>query len=348
MKFKKLLALILALCMLLPTVSLSASAAISIDKGLTALRKQWSRGEGPKVSGIDIDYSYFSPVDNGASKSKKYPLIVLLPGFGEGTYEGEELTANKFAYWSAAENQKNAHNGGAYLLIARAPEEGLMFWDTAPVAPLKAAIEDFAAKNKYVDTKRIYIGGWSLGANGAIRAAIAYNDFFAGVFPMSPRYSISDSEAVKLKNTAVWLFGCISDVYSIYGATTGPSWVNLKSATANKSNIRLTKCTSAPIGGAFLNHGMWQIVINDFKSTSGYSGLSTVDGNGNAISSPKVLSWLTSRKLNQADDEDNNGCSCNCHSNNIIVKFIWKIQLILYHFSGNSSKRTCVCGSKHW
>ena len=87
------------------------------------LRDLWNRGEGPEVNGIDIDYSYYSPVENGADSEKKYPLVIIMAGALEGVVQGFELTANALALWTAERFQKRFHNENAFLLIGRAPEE---------------------------------------------------------------------------------------------------------------------------------------------------------------------------------------------------------------------------------
>ncbi|MGN1418416.1 MAG: serine aminopeptidase domain-containing protein, partial [Acutalibacteraceae bacterium] len=245
---KKTLALVLSMLMLLSVFSV-ASGAVKLSEGLDALRAQWSRDCGPSAGGYAIDYSYYSPVKS-ASDSTKYPLVVFLPGGGEGKKPGGELTGNSFARWSSEELQARfTSSGGAFLMIARDPEEKLLYWDASSLIPgLKAAIDDFAQKHPNVDTSRIYVIGWCLGATGALNLAVNYSNSIAGVVLCSPRCSISSSDAVKLKNTAVWILSCKKDSYSLYSYSQ-TSWSNLKENSADKSKIRFTSFDSAPNAG---------------------------------------------------------------------------------------------------
>ena len=117
---KKLISIILALVVVLGAAL--PCLAMSISKGVDSLRTLWSRDNGPMVNGHDIDYSYYSPVANGKSANKKYPLVVIMAGALEGLVEGFELTANALASWTTDEYQSRFHNGAAFLLIGRAPE----------------------------------------------------------------------------------------------------------------------------------------------------------------------------------------------------------------------------------
>lgn len=342
--FKRVVSVIMCLVMLLSVSSVFASA-MSVNEGMGALRSQWSRGAGPEVGGCSVDYSYYSP-KKSESDTTKYPLCVFMAGAGEGGYEGEELEGNRFAYWSGEENQVKFRNaGGSYLLIVRSQDP--IYWDTMPISPLKAAIDDFAQKNPNVDTDRIYVIGWCLGAVGATRLITAYPNSFAGAVLNANRTTISSSEARDLKDMAIWLVHCTSDSYSMYNLYCSPTWKNLKSQTSNPAKIRLTTCEDAPDTGVLLNHVVWNYIVYDCQDAAGCVGLKTIDGYGNEDKTPTAISWLSQWSMNDKS-ESTNSCSCQCHSTGILDKLIWSIKCFIYKIFSSDSKQFCDCGVKHW
>ena len=349
-RLTKLISLTLCFVMLISAFSI-LSSAMSVNQGISALRTQWTRGAGPRRSGYSIDYSCYSPKKSD-SDTAKYPLCVFLPGAGEGKYQGKELTANNFPLWSSDEYQSRFQNAsGSYLLIARAPEP--IYWDTAPTSALKAAIDDYVAKNPNIDADRIYVIGWSLGAVGATRLATDYPDSFAGIVLMATRHAITSSEAKKLRNMSVWLIHSTGDSYALYNTYCAPSWKNLKANTSDRAKLRLTTCSTAPTAVGLFNHNIWNYLAYDCSTSAGCGGLKTVDGNGNTDSNVQGILWISqwSKKTSSTPDKPDSGdekpCSCQCHSSGF-TKFIWNIKCLFYKFFSMNSKRTCSCGAKHW
>ncbi len=294
---------ITALICLLAVLSVIAAAAlpanaVSINSGLQALRGQWSRSEGPSAAGISLEYSYFVP-----KSDRPCPLIVLLGGAGEGTPSGHELDANDFANWSSDEYQARVFDAdGMYILILKAPEP--MYFDTCPTAPMYSAITDFISRHN-IDTSRVTVGGWCLGASGAARLAVQYPSLFSGLMLFSGRTVLTPSEARAVKNTRVWIFGSKADTYSVYATFSLPTWNNVVAATADKNNVRLTSCDFAPRAALILNHYMWKLAEYDYSpSVLGvYTDLSTVDGNGSVIANPEVIRFMTMTKDGIARNE---------------------------------------------
>lgn len=287
---KKVLSLIMAAVLLLGVMPIAG--AVSIDKGEDALRAQWSRGEGPEADGYDIDYSYYQPE---AKDGVKYPLFIFMAGATEGTYKGKELTANSICNWSSEEYQARVtKSGGAYLLILRAPEP--VYFDTCPVGSTYAAIKDFIDNHSDIDTRRIYATGWCYGSIGVKNLAVTYPDLFAGICLISPRCTLTQAEAETLADTAVWIFGCTTDSFSVYSTYTGPLWNTVCKYTNNKAKVRLTKSTSAPTANLMYHHQMWRLVEYDFAETvqKSYSGLTTLNGEGKTIDSVTFISWMSS------------------------------------------------------
>ncbi len=305
---KKLISVILALVVVLGAAL--PCLAMSISKGVDSLRTLWSRDNGPMVNGHDIDYSYYSPVANGKSANRKYPLVVIMAGALEGLVEGFELTANALASWTADEYQSRFHNGAAFLLIGRAPEEEEYYWDSSVITPaFMAAIDDFAKKNPCVDKNRIYTIGWCLGGIGSLNLMTMYPDYFAAGMIMTPSREITPGEAKIIKDKPIWLMGCKRDTYVSYLNVMLRSWYNLKKETNHPENIRYTVYDRAPgvtLADTFPfinNHDVWTNVAYDMDSDNKeYKGEKTIDGNGNEIDSPTAIAWLNSFTLDKNAD----------------------------------------------
>lgn len=274
-------------------------------------RALWNRDNGPLVNRWDIDYSYYSPIDYGADKDKKYPLCIFLVGALEGAVEGLEIQANEIPLWCDEKYQSRFHNNASYIMIPRAPEEDGIYWDqSCLVDSLKAAIDDFCLKHENVDTSRIHLFGWCVGSLGAMNIASTYPEMFATTVLMCPDRVITGSEAERLKEMPVWVITALTDTVSFYHINTLPTWLMLKKHTSHKENIRLTNFTRAVdvyLAGdiaAMRNHNVWDCVSEDMHFvgppydrekiiTGEYRNMKTVDGYGNLIIGPYMISWLS-------------------------------------------------------
>ena len=273
-------------------------------------RELWKRDNGPMIGRWDIDYSYYSPIDYGADKNKKYPLCIILVGALEGLFEGLEIQANEMPLWSDEKYQSRFTNGGAYLMIPRAPEEDGLYWDQSCLTEsLKGAILDFCQKHENVDMSRIYLLGWCLGSLGTVSLAAAYPELFAATVLMAPDRAITKSEASRLREMPVWMMGAKTDTHSFYHFNVLPSWKLLCSTTNNRNNLRLTTYLRAvdvylvQEVAAMGNHNLWDNVSEDMHFegvpydrdkiiTGSYKGMKTVDGNGAVLYDPYIISWL--------------------------------------------------------
>ncbi len=277
----------------------------SIDYKVDEIRAMWERDNGPVVNGIDIDYSYYSPVEHGAPADEKYPVVVVMAGALEGLQEGLDLVANMLASWSAPEYQERFENGGAYIYIARAPEEDWLYWDSPKLTPsLKASIDDFCKKHPSIDTEQIHVIGWCLGGDGAINLSTSYPNDFATTMIMCPSRGLNQSEAEALKNMPVWFMGSETDSYSSYEKCILDSYKLLVSVSNRKEDIRLTSCSSAPdvplLGDKpFLyNHNLWANLSVDMETTDPeYTDLKTVDGNGKEVENLSAIGWVSSHNI---------------------------------------------------
>lgn len=317
-RFKKLVIYVLCFAfIILPVMPLTASA-MSISEGTPALRTLWARDNGPEKDNCDIDYSYYSPIENGADKTKKYPLVVIMAGALEGLQEGFELEANSLASWTAEEFQSEFNNGAAFLIIGRAPEEDSLYWDSSKlVSPFKAAIDDFCEKNKEnIDMSRIYVIGWCLGGNGAMNLATNYPNFFAAAMIMCPNRAITVNEAKLLENMPVWVQGCKKDSYSNFYLYVQTTWNRISRYSKCKDKLRFTTYDEAP--DVYLlqtykfieNHNLWDNLAYDMHCSDDrfkYSGMETTDGNKNIIADPYAISWLTSQTNDNRSEPTDGG-----------------------------------------
>ena len=347
---KKILALVLSITMIL-SLSCNAFAAVSADSGLKALRAQFSRDKGPSRNGYAIDYSYFAPETEADTK---YPLVIIMAGAREGEYEGKELVANKYAMWSSKEYQKRFLNcGGGYILIARAPEENLLYWDSQLLVPsLKAAIDDFILKHESVDSNRIVLIGWCLGAKGVVNQVCAYPGYYSAAVLMVPPFAVSEAQAEKMKDIPVWLHGCKKDSYADYDRYIKPSWSRLVSSASDKSK-RLFTCYDEAVNTTFFfNHNVWLQGSYDMHYTGkGYSGMTTVNGNGDTVSNDLgMIFWLSMWNMPMPKPvfTASESCSCPCHSDSLFKRLIWRVWISIFQILNFKAKSVCECGEKHW
>lgn len=300
-KFKKTLALLLAIICVF-TCSAS-SFALSMEGGVDALKAQFSAGEGPAVGDYAIDYSYYSPVKK--NDTTKYPLVVWLHGMGDGSEPGKPVEKSNIAYWSSDEFQARFEPaGGAFILAARSHEEDGIFWDNRMLEPLRAAIDDFIAKNKAnIDLSRIYVGGYSMGGKMTLKMAIAYPEMFAAAFPICPAWSPSEELIDRsLKDMPIWITSSTKDPIVNYYLAVSPTWEKIAAASNIPEDCRfstLTKVCFEDGTKTDSSHHAWFAVNHDlFSAENGdYPYMTTVNGKGEEVKltyPDGMISWLTS------------------------------------------------------
>ena len=297
---KKIIAVLLALTCIF---SLTASAsAISIEGGIEPLKAEFDAGEGPVEGDYSIDYSYFSPVKE--NDTTKYPLVVWLHGMGDGSEVGRPVIKSNVAYWASDEFQARFEPaGGAFILAARSREEDGHYWSDDMLEPLRAAIDDFIAKNKdNIDLTRIYVGGYSMGGKMTLKMAVAYSDMFAAAFPICPAWSPSEDLCEYIADVPVWITSSTRDPLVNYYMGVTPTWEKIISASNNPEDCRLSTLTKVCYEDGkktSSSHHAWYAVNHDmFSAENGdYPYMSTVNGNGEEVklTYPNgMISWLTS------------------------------------------------------
>ncbi len=296
---KKLISLLMALCLVL-SGAVSVSAA-SISEGTGVLCDLFVYGEGPEVDSLSIDYRYYSPV--GENDTAKYPLVVWLHGMGNGTNDGIQVSGSNVSYWASEEMQARFTNGGAFILAPRSDELKGICWNEDTIEPLKALIDDFIEKNAdNVDLSRIYIGGYSMGGKMTLKMAIAFPEMFAAAFPICPAWSPSEELLSYISDMPIWLTSGKTDPLVNYYFSVSKTWDKICNVTEVPSEVRFStlskvcyedgkRCTSAHHAWFSVNHDM-------FSSDNGdYPYMTTVNGLGEnvVLTYPDgMISWLCS------------------------------------------------------
>lgn len=297
---KKIIAIFLALTCL--TVFPASANAISVEGGIEPLKDLFVAGEGPVVGEYSVDYSYYSPVkENDAAK---YPLVVWLHGMGDGAEPGKPVEKSNIAYWASDEFQKRfKDSGGAFILAARSREEDNIFWGNTMLEPLRAAIDDFIAKNgKNIDLSRIYVGGYSMGGKMTLKMAIAYPEMFAAAFPICPAWSPSDELIEKIADMPIWITSSTRDPLVNYYLAVTPTWDRIVAASNVAEKCRLSTLTKVCYEdgkATSSSHHAWFAVNHDmFTNLNGdYHHMSTVNGLGEKVTltyPDGMISWLSS------------------------------------------------------
>ncbi len=301
---KKLLCVILSLVFVLSCFSLTGAAAgrktaLPTSAGIEALRDEFSIDTAPKAGGYALDYAYYSPVGKG--DNGKYPLVIFLHGIGHGDYVGSQLDDSDFPYWASAELQSRFSEGGAFILLPRAPEHKLVYWSKSLIESLRAVIDDMISKHgDNIDTSKIFIGGSSAGGEMTWDMIIAFPEYFAGAFPIAATGTVSAADTKKCADVAIWMIASSKDPVISYPATTLPLWNNVCDNNSNPASCRLTTLGSVKEpagGGASDNHHMAKVVTYDLHMMDGskYYDSETKDGSGNILnlSSPDgLIYWM--------------------------------------------------------
>ncbi len=125
-------------------------------------------------------YKYYLYVPEGYQQNPKasYPLVVLLHGGSRHMYGGRMILDVRV-------QQVNP----TLVLVPIAPRN--MLWDRpdsssslTTALPLMRAAIDEVSKNYRVDSKRIYVSGYSMGGVGTYAAVRAYPTLFAAAMPL--------------------------------------------------------------------------------------------------------------------------------------------------------------------
>lgn len=160
-------------------------------------------------------------------KRKAYPVIVFLHGSGERGNDNELpllhggsffLKKNIRKYFRAIVIFPQCPKDSTWSRYQRDPKtrELNFFPDPEPTVPqaLVKNLIDSLADNGIVDTRRIYLGGLSLGGFGTYDLLSRYPGYFAAAFPICGAMDIPRF-LERAKNTPLWIFhGALDNVVS--------------------------------------------------------------------------------------------------------------------------------------
>jgi predicted peptidase len=205
-------------------------AALRYSKSSTPQKEEMSPGFFLKsyvnADREEVNYSIFVPPD--LDKSKQYPVIVFLHGYGERGMDG--LKPLKSAL--APSMRWNQRKGKLLRFICVFPQGLTGSWynpdDQRTVMDTLAIVE----KEYNTDPKRVYLTGNSSGGSGVWTLAAKYPSRWAAIVPVcgaipkdtsAPfRGELKDFDFEKVKKTPVWCFhGAIDPTTPVAGVRTG-------------------------------------------------------------------------------------------------------------------------------
>lgn len=304
---KKLLSLFLIFTLMLSCFATGAYAvenpktALPLSAGLEQLRAEFEFDVADESNGYALDYYYYSPV--GANDTGKYPVVIYIHGIGHGSYVGSQLDDSHFVTWASQELQSKWQNaGGAYLILPRCPEDKLQYWNKSFVEPLRELIDGFIEKHaENVDTSRIFVGGSSAGGEMTWDLAIAYPEYFAGIYPLAATGTRSTEDIQKTKDVAIWVFASKKDPLVNYALNVEPQWEKICEYNTKPAKCRLSTFGEVlnPDGTkADSNHRLYTTIKYDFFTIDGkpYPNVTTVNANGYNVSfkdSKGMIYWMS-------------------------------------------------------
>lgn len=185
---------------------------------LTAFSQQYASFEKKELisNGDTLRYRIQYPL--GYNAAKKYPLIVVMHGSGERGYDNEAQL--KWGGGLFADSVVRAKYPAIVIFpqcpsnsswgLARRMNDSLRFHmrsDTLPTRPMVLVmqlLDDMAASGS-VNTKKIYVGGLSMGGMGTFEILWRKPKYFAAAFPIC---GAGDPAQVKLyaNKFPIWVF----------------------------------------------------------------------------------------------------------------------------------------------
>lgn len=298
---KKFLCVLMAVCLMATPLVLNTYAkdrtkqALPLSAGLTALRNQFETGYAD-----ELDYCYYSPA--GENDKEKYPVVIYLHGIGHGSSVGSQLADSSMATWASAELQERwTDTGGAYILLPRCPEDEMEYWNSSLIEPLRNLIDCFIEEHgENVDTTRIFIGGSSAGGEMTWDMAIAYPEYFAGIYPLAATGTRSEADIEKCKDVSIWVFASERDPLVNYSLNVIPQWKKICAYNSNPANCRLSTFTEVlnPDGTkGDSNHRLYTTIMYDLFTVDGssYPNVTTKNGKGLTVSivnGKGIISWM--------------------------------------------------------
>ena len=143
---------------------------------------------------VTVRYLLYLPEGYRAEGKRKWPLILFLHG---STEKGDDVETVKRAGLPAHLEKTKSF---PFVVISPQLPESQERWDPVEMkALLDAVLVDLR-----VDRDRMYLTGWSLGANGVWTMAARYPDLFAAIAPVAGWGDVDSART--LRNLPVWDF----------------------------------------------------------------------------------------------------------------------------------------------
>jgi predicted peptidase len=151
-----------------------------------------------------LHYRLLKP--KGVKENQKYPLVIFLHGIGE---RGNDNISNLKYITPLFLNEKNRNNFPCYVAVPQCPAtENWTYpnWYQEPKEPMRSVIAliDSLSALPFIDSRRIYIMGLSMGGYGTWYLVTRFPDKFAAAIPICGGGDWSQAE--KIAHVPIWAF----------------------------------------------------------------------------------------------------------------------------------------------
>ena len=140
----------------------------------------------------DITYYVYNPIEHGASKDKKYPLLMFFHG-RSNSLDGEICITHSGAELYASPEYQKSIGGGAFIVVPLANEkrscdgEIIGEWSEEYLSPIKNIFDLVCNENKDYINKKVVLGG-SAGGYFTWKFTETYPESIDICIPISSRY----------------------------------------------------------------------------------------------------------------------------------------------------------------
>ena len=243
-------------------------------------------------NGNSLPYRYFEPSAQNNSAAK-YPVILYLHGENEcGTDNEAQLTTTECAtIW--VEPDHLAKNP-AYVLAPQAPVGS--DWTTEPVySNVLAFLNKFIDSHKNIDSKRIYIIGFSKGGTGVWNMILKNPALFAAAMPISGNADsfLGNYDAfTALKNMPILVVHSIDDPVSPVSGSNNA--IAALQAAGNRC-VGTSNTSIWGLGSVVPAHNAWYPAFHNYEVIYNWLFEQSLERTDNGAISPTTL--FTTRDL---------------------------------------------------